>query len=74
MQLIQDCGAEINYSDPYVLVFPKMLCYSFNMNSMAISENIKTYDYIIVSADHVDFDYKMIRENAKIHCWYSWFI
>jgi len=67
MQLIQDCGAEIHYSDPYVPVFPKMRRYSFNMNSVeATSENIKNYDCIVVGTDHVDFDYKMIRENAKL--------
>ncbi len=67
MQLIQDCGAEINYSDPYVPVFPKMRRYNFKMNSVeASSENIKTYDCIVVGTDHVDFDYNMIRENAKL--------
>jgi len=29
-------------------------------------ENIKKYDCIVVGTDHVDFDYKMIRENAKL--------
>ncbi|MFV9616284.1 MAG: nucleotide sugar dehydrogenase, partial [Gammaproteobacteria bacterium] len=67
MQLIQDCGAEISYSDPYVPVFPKMRRYNFKMNSVeASSENIKTYDCIVVGTDHVDFDYEMIRENAKL--------
>ncbi len=67
MQLIQDCGAEIHYSDPYVPVFPKMRRYSFNMDSIDVtSENIKQYDCIVVGTDHVDFDYKMIRENAKL--------
>jgi len=67
MQLIQDCGAEINYSDPYVPVFPKMRRYSFSMNSVEVtSENIKNYDCIVVGTDHGDFDYKMIGENAKL--------
>ncbi len=67
MQLIQDCGAEISYSDPYVPVFPKMRRYNFTMDSVsATSENIKTYDCIVVGTDHVDFDYKMIQENAKL--------
>jgi UDP-N-acetyl-D-glucosamine dehydrogenase len=67
MQLIQDSGAEISYSDPYVPVFPKMRRYNFKMNSVAASsENIKTYDCIVVGTDHVDFDYNMIREYAKL--------
>ena len=67
MQLIQDCGAEIHYSDPYVPVFPKMRRYNFSMNSVDVSiENIKNYDCIVVGTDHGDFDYKMIRKNAKL--------
>ncbi len=67
MQLIQDCGAEIDYSDPYVPVFPKMRRYSFDLNSVAITaDNIKNYDCVVVGTDHVDFDYKMIGENAKL--------
>ena len=67
MQLIQDCGAEINYSDPYVPVFPQMRRYSFDLKSVeATAENIKEYDCIVVGTDHVDFDYKMIQENARL--------
>jgi UDP-N-acetyl-D-glucosamine dehydrogenase len=67
MQLIQDCGAEIDYSDPYVPVFPKMRRYSFDINSVDLtSYNIQDYDCVVVGTDHVDFDYKMIRENAKL--------
>ena len=67
MQLMQDCGAEIHYSDPYVPVFPKMRRYSFTMKSVDVtSENIKDYDCVVVGTDHADFDYEMIRENAKL--------
>ena len=67
MQLMQDCGAEIDYSDPYVPVFPKMRRYSFDLTSVdATVENIKQYDCVVVGTDHVDFDYKMIGENAKL--------
>ncbi len=61
MQLMQDCGAEVSYSDPYVPVFPKMRRYNFAMESIeANSKNINSYDCIVVGTDHVDFDYKMI--------------
>ena len=67
MQLSQDCGAELHYSDPYVPVFPKMRRYSFTMNSTDVtSESIKKYDCVVIGTDHADFDYKMIRENAKL--------
>ena len=67
MQLVQDCGAEIHYSDPYVPVFPKMRKYSFDMNSVELtSDHIKNYDCVIIGTDHIDFDYEMIRKNAKL--------
>jgi len=67
MQLVQDCGAEIHYSDPYVPEFPKMRRYSFTMKSIDITpESIKGYDCVIVGTDHMDFDYEMIRKNAKL--------
>ncbi len=67
MQLVQNCGAEIHYSDPYVPIFPKMRRYSFDMKSIDMtSENIKDYDCIVVGTDHADFDYEMIRESAKL--------
>ncbi len=67
MQLVQDCGADIDYSDPYVPVFPAMRRYSFDMKSIEVSsDNIKSYDCVVVGTDHADFDYEMIRENAKL--------
>ena len=67
MQLVQDCGAEIHYSDPYVPVFPKMRRYRFDMESIDVtSDSIKGYDCIVVGTDHADFDYAMIRKNAKL--------
>lgn len=67
MQLIQDCGAEVSYSDPYVPVFPKMRKYQFELQSVeATPENIQQFDCIVVGTDHKDFDYNMIRENAKL--------
>ncbi len=67
MQLMQDCGAEIHYSDPYVPIFPKMRRYSFTMESVDVtSEGIKNYDCVVIGTDHAGFDYEMIRQNAKL--------
>lgn len=67
MQLMQDCGAKIQYSDPYVPTFPKMRRYNFEMDSVEVtSASVQEYDCIVVGTDHVDFDYKMIAENSKL--------
>jgi len=67
MQLVLNCGAEIHYSDPYVPVFPKMRRYSFNMNSINLTnEAVQGFDCVVLGTDHDDFDYEMIRKNAKL--------
>ena len=67
MQLVLDCGAEVHYSDPYVPIFPKMRRYSFSMNSINLSsDKVQSFDCVVVGTDHDDFNYEMIRENAKL--------
>ncbi len=67
MQLMKDAGAEVEYSDTYVPVFPKMRRYSFNLKSIALdAEQIQQYDCIVVGANHDDFDYSLILDNAKL--------
>ena len=67
MQLIQNCGAQIDYSDPYVPVFPKMRRYRFDLKSVdATAEAIAAYDCVVVGTNHDDFDYDMIRQHAKL--------
>jgi UDP-N-acetyl-D-glucosamine dehydrogenase len=67
MQLVQNSGAEIHYSDPYVPVFPRMRRYSFDLKSVDLTaKNIEGFDCVVVGTDHVDFDYSMIRDNAKL--------
>ena len=67
MEQMQKCGAVIDYSDPYVPVFPKMRRYNFELSTIELNvKNIKSYDCIVVGTDHKDFDYNLIRENANL--------
>lgn len=67
MELLQDWGANVAYSDPNVPVFPKMRKHEFDLASVELTpENIAAYDAVILLTDHSDFDYGMIRENAAI--------
>ncbi len=67
MELLQDWGANVAYSDPNVPTFPKMRNHDFDLASVELSpENIATYDAVILLTDHSDFDYGMIRENSTI--------
>lgn len=67
MQLMQNIGAEIDYADAYVPVFPKMRRYSFDMKSIDINEStIQSYDCIVVGTNHDDVDYSLIQKHAKL--------
>jgi len=67
MELLRDAGAEIEYSDPHVPVFPKMREHSFNLTSVALdSETLASYDAVVLTTDHAKFDYDMIREHAQL--------
>ena len=67
MRMMQDIGAEVEYSDNYVPVFPKMRRYSFDLKSVSLdAEEIQQYDCIVVGTNHDDFDYSLILGNAKL--------
>ncbi|MFC1589028.1 nucleotide sugar dehydrogenase [Pseudomonadota bacterium] len=67
MQMMQDVGAVVAYSDNYVPVFPKMRKYSFDLTSVSLDvEAIQQYDCVVVGTNHDDFDYSLIQENAKL--------
>lgn len=67
MEQLQEHGALVDYSDPYVPVFPKMRRYSFDLKSIELNkENIQSYDCIVVATNHDDFDYPMVLEQAKL--------
>ncbi|MGR9100568.1 MAG: nucleotide sugar dehydrogenase [Gammaproteobacteria bacterium] len=67
MQLLQEKGADIAYSDPYIPVFPKIRHYDFKMASVELgAENIQKYDCILIATHHRDFDYELIRQHARL--------
>ena len=67
MELLRDWGAQVAYSDPNVPVFPQMRQHSFELSSVDLTaENIAGYDAVILLTDHTDFDYALIRANARI--------
>jgi len=67
MQLLQDRGAIVDYSDPHVPTFPKMRKYQFDLDSVALSpEILQQYDCLLIATDHDSFDYQMIQDNSDI--------
>jgi len=67
IDLLTKSGAIVDYSDPHVLDFPAKRNYSYEMKSVALTEDvIAGYDCVIVSTDHDVFDYDRIRNNAQL--------
>jgi len=67
MELLQEKGANINYSDPHVPVFPKMRDHEFNLSSVDLtSDIIASYDLVLLATDHAKFNYETIQKYAKL--------
>ena len=67
MELLQEKGAEVSYSDPYVPVFPAMREHHFDLHSVELTvESIKQFDCVILTTAHKAFDYDLIVEHAKV--------
>ena len=63
LQLLADKGAEVNYSDPFIPVFPDTRKYEFNRGSLEINaQTLQDQDLVILCTDHTQFDYELIRK------------
>ena len=67
MELLQQKGAKIDYSDPHVPLFPKMRKHHFSLKSVQLTANtIAEYDCIVIATNHDAFDYSMIKLHANL--------
>ena len=65
--LLKAHGAKVDYNDPYVPRTHKMREYDLKMTSKPVTAaSIKSYDVVLISTDHSDYDYQMIADNAKL--------
>jgi len=67
MERLRDWGAEIDYCDSQVPVFPVMREHSFDLASVELTpEGVASYDAVLILTDHSDVDYAMLRDNARL--------
>ncbi|MGF6781086.1 nucleotide sugar dehydrogenase [Paraburkholderia sp. GAS334] len=67
MEKLRDLGAEVQYSDPHIPVFPKLREHNFILSSVALtSDSIATFDCVLLATDHDRFDYDLIKAHAKL--------
>lgn len=67
MELLQEKGASVEYSDSHVPVFPKMRDHYFELSSVKLSpERVSAFDAVLLATDHSDVDYEMVKHNAQL--------
>ncbi|HET7175103.1 MAG TPA: nucleotide sugar dehydrogenase [Gammaproteobacteria bacterium] len=67
MHLLEQRGAEVAYSDPFVPKFPKMREYHFELESVILSAGVLAdFDAVVLATDHDGFDYELIGRNAAL--------
>lgn len=67
MEILRKWGAEVQYSDPNVPVFPEMREHAFDLGSVELTpETLAGFDAVILLTDHSGFDYAAIQKHARI--------
>lgn len=67
MKKLMALGADVDYSDPYVPVFPPMRNYDFDKHSVELNaESIRKYDVLVLATNHDAFDYPLIKREAAL--------
>ena len=67
MELLQEKGALVDYSDPHIPVFPRMRKHYFDLASVALTaEALASYDCALIATNHDQFDYNLIRQHSKL--------
>ncbi|MBA2648544.1 MAG: nucleotide sugar dehydrogenase [Legionella sp.] len=67
MELLQEKGATVTYSDPHVPHFPAMREHHFDLHSIDINETmLKDYDCVVLATAHKAFDYDLIAKHAHL--------
>ena len=67
MRLLKEKGARVDYSDPYIPVFPRLRGPGFDLQSITLTpEKIASYDVLLLATDHAKFDYALLLEKARL--------
>jgi len=67
IEILREKGAEVDYSDPYVIKLPPTRKYKYDMSSIELTvDNINNYDLLLLSTDHDNFDYNFIAKHAQM--------
>ena len=67
MELLQARGAQVEYSDPHVPVFPRIRGHRFDLKSVPLTQQtLASYDVVLLATDHDSFDFESIKRHARL--------
>ncbi|MHC4396927.1 MAG: nucleotide sugar dehydrogenase [Planctomycetota bacterium] len=67
IELLHKKGARVDYNDPYIVKTHKQRQHDLRMTSKKLSAKmLASYDVVLISTDHSDYDYDWIVKNAKL--------
>ena len=67
IKLLQEKGADVDYSDPHIPAFPVMRKYKFDTQSVELTpQTLSVYDCVLLATDHDAFDYNLIKQHASL--------
>lgn len=67
MELLQEKGSVVAYSDPHIPVFPRMRQHYIDLKSLDLTvDNIASFDCVLIATNHDAFDYSLIKKHAKL--------
>ena len=67
IELLKEKGAKVDYNDPYIPKTHKQREHDLKMVSKKLtSRMLQSYDVVLISTDHSDYDYDWIVKNAKL--------
>ncbi|MHC4310101.1 MAG: nucleotide sugar dehydrogenase, partial [Planctomycetota bacterium] len=67
IELLKAKGAKVDYNDPFIPRTHRQRKYDLQMKSKPLSTRmLASYDVVLISTDHSDYDYKWIVKNSKL--------
>lgn len=67
IELLKEKDAKVDYNDPYIPRTHKQREHNLQMVSKKLSTRmLASYDVVVISTDHSDYDYDWIVKNAKL--------
>jgi UDP-N-acetyl-D-glucosamine dehydrogenase len=67
MEILQEKGALVAYSDPHIPAFPRMRKHHFDLKSLELTpDTLARYDCVLLATNHDAFDYETIAKHAQL--------